>query len=60
MADDTTLRGGQDRKRINLQQEHEVRYWSEKFGCTPEELRAAVARAGSSQVERVQQALAKT
>ena len=46
MADDPNIRGPQDRSRINMQQEHEVRYWSEKFGVTKEQLRQAVAQVG--------------
>jgi hypothetical protein len=46
MADDLKNRGPQDRARINVNEEHEVRYWTEKFGCTPEQLRAAVNVAG--------------
>ena len=46
MADDPNYRGPQDRSRINLQQEHEVRYWSEKFGVTKEQLREAVEQVG--------------
>jgi hypothetical protein len=46
MADDTNMRGPQDRSRINMQQEHEVRYWAEKFGVTKEQLQQAVDQAG--------------
>ena len=46
MADDTALRDGQDRTRINLHREHELRYWSEKFGVSQEALVAAVQEAG--------------
>ena len=37
-----------DRKMISLEQEHEVRYWTEVLGCTEEELRRAVAHVGNS------------
>ena len=47
MADDLSRTSGQDRKRINLQQDFEVRDWSAKFGVTPEELKKAVAAVGS-------------
>jgi hypothetical protein len=46
MADNPNIRGQQDRSRINLSQEHEVRYWSQKFGCTEDELRKAVEAVG--------------
>ena len=29
MADDTSNRGAQDRAQININEEHEVRYWTE-------------------------------
>ena len=41
MADDPNLRGGQDRQRINLSQEHEVAYLDEEVGHHP---RAACRR----------------
>jgi Tfp pilus assembly PilM family ATPase len=59
MSDDTKLRGGQDRTRINLDQDHEVRYWTKELGVTAEQLRDAVKRAGSSTVEKVRAALRK-
>jgi hypothetical protein len=46
MADNPATRGTQDRSRINMSQEHEVRYWTEKLGCTADELRAAVEAVG--------------
>ena len=46
MADNLTERGTQDRSRINVEQQHEVRYWSEKFGVTEAELRQAVQAVG--------------
>jgi hypothetical protein len=48
MADDPTNRGTQDRTRINVHQEHEVRYWTRKFGVTKEQLEAAVKKVGVS------------
>lgn len=46
MADDKTLRGGQDRQRIDIDQDYEVRDWAQKFGVTPEQLKAAVKAVG--------------
>jgi hypothetical protein len=48
MADDTTQAHGQDRKRINTHQSHEVRDWSQKFGVTPEKLKKVVKKVGNS------------
>ncbi|MCB1980310.1 MAG: DUF3606 domain-containing protein [Burkholderiaceae bacterium] len=48
MADDTTQSGGQDRRRINVHQDYELRDWSNKFGVTPEQLKEAVKAVGDS------------
>lgn len=54
MTDDTNNRGGQDRQRISLSEDYEVRGWSEKFGVSEEQLREAVAKVGNmaADVER--------
>jgi hypothetical protein len=54
MADDTTNRGPRDAARINVHEEHELRYWTKKFGCSPEQLKEAVKTAGvmAAAVER--------
>lgn len=48
MPDDLTRKRPQDSRRINLDQEHEVRYWCDKFDCTEKELQDAVSRVGDS------------
>ncbi|TMH62713.1 MAG: DUF3606 domain-containing protein [Betaproteobacteria bacterium] len=57
MADDLSNRGPADRARIDVNQEHEVRYWTKKFGCTSTELRNAVQAVGvmADKVEDVPQ-----
>lgn len=50
MADDKTRRGPADGSRVNTHEDHELRYWTEKFGCTAERLKAAVAAVGPSSV----------
>jgi hypothetical protein len=57
MADDKTKRGGQDRSRINLHEDYEVRHWTKKFRVTKEELERAVKAAGSSSVQAVEREL---
>ncbi|MBA3479571.1 MAG: DUF3606 domain-containing protein [Lautropia sp.] len=47
MADDKTKPGGQDRKRINLSEDYEVRDWAKKFGVSEDELRKAVGAVGN-------------
>lgn len=46
MADDLTDPGPEDGLRINLNQDHEVRYWTKALDCTEEELRTAVGAVG--------------
>ena len=46
MADDKTNRGPQDRERINVHVDYELRYRSGKFGCSHDELKAAVKKVG--------------
>jgi Protein of unknown function (DUF3606) len=48
MADDRTLKGQQDRSRISLGEDYEVRDWCEKFGVTAVELRDAIKKVGNS------------
>ena len=48
MADDKTNRGPQDRSRINLSEDYEVRYWTDKFGMSKSQLEDAVREVGSS------------
>jgi hypothetical protein len=48
MADDKTKRAPQDEKLINLTEEYEVEYWTERFGVTRERLATAVRRVGNS------------
>ena len=54
MADDKSKKAPQDQNKINLGEDYEVRYWSKKFRVTPDRLRAAVLKVGSSReaVER--------
>ena len=46
--DDPKIRGPQDRSRVSTEQDYEVRYWSQEFGVSEEQLRQAVQRVGSS------------
>ena len=48
MSDDTTLRSPQDRTRVAMGQEHEVRYWTQRFGVSREGLQRAVDAVGNS------------
>ena len=48
MSDDTSKKGMQDRTRINTSEDYELRYWSEKFGVSRDQLKAAVIKVGNS------------
>lgn len=46
MPDDLSQRGPRDRDRVNVNEPHELRYWTERFGCTEAQLRRAVGLVG--------------
>lgn len=46
MSDDKTKSGGQDRERINVNQDYELRDWSRSLNTTPEKLKEAVQAVG--------------
>ena len=46
MPDDPKKRGGQDRHRINVGQEHELRDWAEKFDVSVQQIKEAVQAVG--------------
>jgi hypothetical protein len=46
MADDLKQTGKPDDQRINIDQDHELTYWSQRLGVTRDQLREAVAKAG--------------
>lgn len=48
MSDDLSKRGPQDAARVNVHEDWEVRYWCKAFGCTEQELKAAVKAVGVS------------
>lgn len=48
MPDDPKQRNKGDDKRISIEQEHEVRYWTESLGVSREELEEAVRSVGTS------------
>jgi len=48
MTDSSRNRGEPDRSRINVNQEHELRYWTKALDVTEEELREAVRVVGAS------------
>jgi hypothetical protein len=60
MSDDLRKKGIQDRSRINMNEPHEVSYWTNKLGVTKEELQKAIERTGSNSASEIQKALNKS
>lgn len=58
MSDDLKNRGPQDRSRINVNEDHEMRYWSKELGVSEDQLRESVKVAGVS-VDAVKKHLGK-
>ena len=45
--DDLKKTGMQDRSKINLNEDHEVRYWTRHLGVTKQELQTAIDKVGN-------------
>ncbi|WP_305822201.1 DUF3606 domain-containing protein [Massilia brevitalea] len=58
MSDNLQNRGQQDRSRINVHEDYEVRHWTEALGVSKEELEKAVKAVGPS-VSAVREHLGK-
>jgi len=58
MSDDLTNRGHQDRARINVNEDHELRYWTKELGVSEQQLKEAVKAVGVA-VEAVKEHLRK-
>jgi hypothetical protein len=56
MADDKSKTAPQDASRINVNEDYELRYWTEKFGVSDQQLKDAVAAVGVS-ADKVQEYL---
>lgn len=48
MSDNKTQTGGADRKRIDVNEDYELRDWSKTFNVTPDKLKEAVRAVGTS------------
>lgn len=46
MSDDKRNSGSPDRDRINVNEDYELRYWTQALGVSADELRAAVQAVG--------------
>ena len=48
MSDNLTNRVQPDRSKINMNEAHEVKYWTHALGVSKEDLQKAVAKVGNS------------
>ena len=48
MADDLSNRGPEDASRVNVNEPHELRYWTRTLGVSEAKLRSAVAAGGTA------------
>jgi hypothetical protein len=46
--DDLKKRGSQDRSKINMHEDYEVKYWTKELGVSKEQLQKAVDKVGNS------------
>jgi len=46
MSDDLTKRRPQDASKVNVNEQWEVNWWTQEFGCTETQLRNAVKAVG--------------
>ena len=57
MSDDKSKAHGQDRQRINVNEDYELRDWAKSLGTTPERVKEAVKACGSDRAEKVREYL---
>ena len=48
-----------DSSRVNVYERHDVKFWTQKWGCTQAELRAAVEATSSIMAEKIEAHLKK-
>jgi hypothetical protein len=56
MSDNKSQTGGQDRERINVNQDYELRDWAKSMNTTPERIKEAVQAVGD-RAEKVREYL---
>jgi uncharacterized protein DUF3606 len=60
MTDNLKKMTKQEDIRINIKQNHEVQYWSRKWGISPLQLESAIKAAGSNVAKDVEEYLKQT
>ena len=58
MSDNKSQTGGQDRERINIHQDYELRDWAKSLNTTPERIKEAVQAVGD-RAEKVREYLSQ-
>ena len=58
MSDNKSQTGGQDRERININQDYELRDWAKSLNTTPERIKEAVQAVGD-RAEKVREYLSQ-
>ena len=58
MSDDKSKPGGPDRKRVNVNEDYELRDWARSLNTTPERVKEAVTAVGDS-AEKVREYLSR-
>jgi hypothetical protein len=58
MSDNKSQTGGQDRERINVNQDYELRDWAKSLNTTPERVKEAVQAVGD-RAEKVREYLSQ-
>ena len=58
MSDNKSQSGGQDRERINVNQDYELRDWAKSLNTTPERVKEAVQAVGD-RAEKVREYLSR-
>jgi hypothetical protein len=58
MSDNKSQTGGQDRERINVHQDYELRDWAKSLNTTPERVKEAVQAVGD-RAEKVREYLSQ-
>jgi hypothetical protein len=56
MSDDKSKSGGQDRQRINIHEDYELRDWAKSLATTPDRIKEAVQAVGD-RAEKVREYL---
>jgi hypothetical protein len=57
MAEERNVRGPADHARVNVNEQHELDYWTKKWGCSERELKRAVKTTASEMADTLEEYL---